>query len=103
MRIAVGAPLEAQMAAQTHAVDVAAEHDVEDGDVIGKARTQGLERLLTAQGDVDRHAGFRQPSREAGGDLRLVLDDEYAHVQHRMRGDRRAPVSASDSILALDE
>ena len=92
--------LEAEMAAEAHPVQVAAEHHVEDRDVVGEPRTQGFEGLLAAQGDVDRYAGFRQASGEASGDLRFVLDDEYAHDRHRrQRGSPRTRF-ASDSILA---
>ena len=72
---------------------VAAEHHVEDGDVIREAGTERLERLLAAQGDVDRDAGLRQPAGEAPGNLGFVLDDEYAHGRHRMQRVPAAPAS----------
>ena len=81
------------MATEADAVDVATEHHVQDGDVIGEAGPEGLDRLLTAQGDVDRDAGLSQPASETAGDLRFVLDDEYTHARHRMQRSRPAPAS----------
>ncbi len=68
------------MAAEVHAVEVAAEHHVEDGDIVGKCGSERVEGLLAAQGDVHRDAGFRQPSGQACGNLGFVLDDQYAHA-----------------------
>jgi hypothetical protein len=71
--------VEADVAADVDAVEVAPEHHVEKGHIVGKAGTQRLDGLLAAQGHVDRHPGFRQPTGEAPCDLRLVLDNQYPH------------------------
>ena len=72
--------MSAEVPAEGDAVDVAAEHHVEDGDVVREPGAERVECLLAAQGDVDRDAGLRQPASEASGNLGFVLDDEYAHA-----------------------
>ena len=92
-------PHKAKVAADIDAVEFAAEHDVEDGDVIREPRVNSFERLLAAQRDVDRKAGFGQPPSKAAGDLRFVLHDEYAHASIVCRVPACNRI-ASDSILA---
>jgi RimJ/RimL family protein N-acetyltransferase len=92
--------LEAEVAADVHPVEIAAEHHVEHGDVVGETASDRLQRLVAGQGDVDRHAGFGQPSREAPGNLGFVLDDEHTHARIVFAVARRI-FAASDSILAL--
>ena len=83
-----GLELRAEAAADLEAVDPG-EHDVEHDRVVG-ARVGHPESLLARRSHVGRMALFCEPPCEQPGQLRLVLDDQDAHLStNHPRGSMR--------------
>ena len=68
----------AELTARLEAVDPG-QHDVEHDRVVLRGGRHP-ERVFSAAGDVGRMPFLSQPSGKQRSELRLVLDDEHAHI-----------------------